>query len=209
MTTDEMIDNINLYVTRRQLGVAEHLASHFADESSTHPLKESGYAILAVVVSYFEMIAQFVSGSSSKNKSEEFFVRGFRAVYPDTPLSRDNIETLYRLVRCGMYHDGMTKAGVHLSRYFPEGFALQNSEFHINPARVVDELRLHFTDYVARLRDPANVTERAKFDRFCREIGVDNPVKDTVTSTTTTGSATTTTTDVSTTPSPCHPATGK
>jgi hypothetical protein len=205
MTIDEMIDRIEFSVTRRQLGVAGVMATEFLDECSPSPLKESGYAVLSVVVSYFEMIAQFLNGEDSDGQSRKFFVQGFRAVYPATPLADADIGRVYKVVRCGMYHGGMTKLGTHLSRYFPVGFTLAGTDIHINPGRVVEEVGQHFAAYVARLRNPANAGERAKFERLCRQIGVDQPLADSVSATT---SLTTTTTTTSTTPAPWHPGDG-
>jgi hypothetical protein len=202
MTVDEMIDRIEFSVTCRQLGIAEIMASEFLNECSAHPLKESGYAILSVVVSYFEMIAQFINGEDSEKKSPKFFVQGFRAVYPATPLTDDDIKKVYRVVRCGMYHGGMTKMGTHLSRYFMNGFTLQGSDIFINPGRVIDEIKRHFIGYVARLRNLANTAERANFEKLCHQIGVDLPVHDSVTTSSTA-------TRTSTTPAPWHPGGGR
>jgi hypothetical protein len=205
MSIDEMIDRIEMYVTKRQLGIAGVMAAEFLNESSTSPLKEAGYAILSVIVSYFEMIAQFINGEDSKNKSKPFFVQGFRAVYPTTSLSDVEIQWLYEVVRCGMYHGGMTKSGTRLSRYFSTGFTLQGGEVWVNPGRAVEELNTHFAGYVRDLRNPANARERSLFERVCRLNGVDLPISDLVS----VPSGSSTCTPKSTTPAPWHPGDGK
>jgi hypothetical protein len=202
MTVDDMIDRIEFSVIRRQLAIAEVMAAEFLNECSMNALKESGHAILSVIVSYFEMFAQFFNGQDSKGRSKSFFVQGFRAVYPTTPLAGPDIEKVYDVVRCGMYHGSMTKSGTHLSRYFAEGFTLQGPEIFINPGRVVDEIKRHFTAYVARLRNPASVSERANFEALCRQLGVDLPLSDSVV-------PASSTTPTSTTPAPWHPGGGR
>lgn len=202
-TTDQLIDGIEMSVGKRQLRVAELMAAEFSNKDSPNPLMESGYAILSIVVSYFEMIAQFINGEDSEGKSKRFFIQGFRAVYPSTTLSETQIgDAIYKPVRCGMYHGGMTKAGVHLSRYFPQGFSVIGEEIHINPAKVVEEVRQHFSMYVATLRDHTKVSERANFDKLCQAIGADLEVSDQVAVPHGGGTPTTTT------PSPWHPGDG-
>lgn len=203
MTLDEMIDRIEFSVTHRQLRVAEAMTTEFLNECSASPLKESGYAVLSVVVSYFEMFAQFLNGEESDGRSKKFFSQGYRAVYPDTGLADADIERVYKAIRCGMYHVGMPKLGTHLSRYFPVGFALAGMDIHINPGRVVVEIGQHFAAYIAELRDPANTVERSNFEKLCLQIGVNRTIPDSVP----TGSSTTS--RASTTPAPWHPGDGK
>jgi hypothetical protein len=76
-----------MYVLKRQICIAEHLASEFLNDCSSSILKESGYAILSIMFSYFEMIEQFMSGQSSKSQSKAFFIKGLRRVYPSCSLS--------------------------------------------------------------------------------------------------------------------------
>jgi hypothetical protein len=205
MTTDQLIDAVEMYVSDRQIRIAEMMATEFSNKNSNSPLLESGFAILSVIVSYFEMIAQFINGEDSENKSKLFFVQGFQAVYPRTPLSEPVIkDKIYKQVRCGMYHGGMTKAGVHISRHFSEGFTVQGREIYINPAKVVEEIKQHFTGYMASLRNNCKPLERQNFDKLCRDIGADLPVSDTVTINNASGIVTT----CHTTPSPFHPGDG-
>ena len=177
LTVEEMIAKVEMYVFQRQLGIAEILAAEFADDHSQTPLKQSGYAILSIAMAYFEMIEQFSSGEDSKGKGWEFFLRGFMRVYPGTPFSDDQIkEQIYRWVRCGMYHGGTTRNSAHLSRWQSEGFDINNGEICINPARVVQELKMHFRCFVQLVRDPCNCHERPNFEKYCRLIGMDqNP----------------------------------
>lgn len=174
-TMDERIRKIEMYVLKRQIGIAELLAAEFRNEANPSPLKESGYAILSIVACYFEMIQQFLTGQTSKDNSRKFFVAGFRQVYPDTAIEEMAIRLLYDWIRCGMYHDGMTRQATQLSRHFGAGFAVQNGVIHCNPARVVEDVRMHFVAYIARLRDPASATERTHFATWCEILGVNRP----------------------------------
>lgn len=201
MTTDQLILGFERCVLQRQICIAEVMASKFSDKDCNDPLLESGYSILSVLTSYFEMIAQFLNGEDSEFKSKAFFIQGFRAVYPCSPLTDPEIyEKLYRPVRCGMYHGGMTKAGVHISRYFTQAFEPFQDRLHINPAIFVQDVRSHFCGYIWQLRDLANQDMRTKFEKMCRLIGADQPVPDFV--------GTSSGTPCHTTPSGFHPGDG-
>jgi hypothetical protein len=205
ISIDQMIDKIEMYVSKRQIGIAEVLAADFLNDCSSSPLKESGYAILSIALAYFEMVEQFIRGQDSKNQSKAFFVEGFKKVYPATSLTDTDIKQIYEWVRCGMYHGGMTRNQTPLSRFFACGFAIQNGEIQINPGKVVEEIKSHFAAYVAHLRNPAHVAKRQNFQSLCQQIGVDQTIPTTVTVTTTVGTPTmtsSTSTPTRTTPAP-------
>ena len=176
MTADicELISKIEKYVMVRQLNIAEALAVEFRKDDSNHQFKESGYAILSIVLSYFEMIEQFMTGTTSKDRSPDYFLAGFRRVYPGTSLTDKQIRKIYGHARCGMYHDGMTKRQTCLSRWYPVGFNVVGGEVQINPGKVVEELRQHFTEYVQRLRDGCE-PEWMPFQVWCNTLGVNEP----------------------------------
>ncbi|WP_199169863.1 NADAR family protein [Rhodopirellula bahusiensis] len=80
-STDEKIADIERYVNERQLAIAGFLAKEFENDGSESPLKQSGYAILAIVVPYFEMYQQFKTATESVGgKSGNMFDEGFEAV---------------------------------------------------------------------------------------------------------------------------------
>jgi hypothetical protein len=195
-TVEEMINLVSFYVLDRQIGIAEVLAREFLDDCSPSPLKQSGYAILSIAMAYFEMIEQSSQGRESRsNESATFFRDGFRRVYPVTAFTDSEIDLIYSWVRCKMYHCGMvhrglakgkvTRMAVHLSRHFSEGFALSAGELHINPGRVVEEIKAHFLLYVETLRDPCCCHERDTFRLYCETLGVGEPIPDYVHSSTT------------------------
>ena len=180
-TTEEMISALETYVLTRYIGIAQVLADEFKNEESKSPLQESGYAILSIVMSYFEMIESISSGCKSPNgQSKNYFIAGFKKVYPSWKTRDLEIGNIYKKARCGMYHRGMTKLGTRLSRNFTAGFDVVNKEVHINPSRVVDEMKVHFSDLVARLRDTNNQNERCQFGKFCVDTEWDVAVAEAV-----------------------------
>ena len=160
-TTDEMIQDMERYVLERYLGIAQVLADEFRNANSTSPLKQSGYAILSVVMSYFEMIESWSKGCCSPNgKSRDYFTDGFKKMYSGLGLSDAEIHEVYDMARCGMYHRGMTKPETPLSRNYSTAFAKVGNEWRINPWRLVEDIKAHFSGVVNTLREPSNLNER-------------------------------------------------
>ena len=175
-TYDDMVQNFQFYVQDRQIGLAEILGQHFENKDDGTPFKQSGYVILSVASAYFEMIQQFIDGKESEGHSVDFFMRGFKDVYPDPQWTDTSIKKIYKIVRCGMYHGGMTKINCHLSRYFQPGFHLCGNEIHVNPAAVIREIRWHFERYVESLKN--DQTRRANFEIMCKVMGLDDTSPD-------------------------------
>ncbi len=170
-----MIQRLEFYVRKRQLGIAEEMANEFRNEDSTSTFKESGYAILSIVLAYFEMIEQFERGQSSHKKSLEFFRCGFKKVYPATNLTDGNIDQIYSWVRCGMYHTSLTKGASPLSRHYPVGFDICCGEVQLNPGKAVQELLAHFEVWIGMLKNPTSVQKRSYFENFAKSINMDRP----------------------------------
>jgi hypothetical protein len=171
---DETINGLEFYVCRRLIGIAEILAREFENQCSTSPLKESGYAILSIVSSYFEMVERFSTGiPSTRGKGEAVFVQGFRKVYPYCTWSKEQIGNVFDRIRCGMYHDGMTRKDTLVSRFYCCGFEICGDELHTNPALVVRDIKQHFCCvFLSRLRDPCS-TERRQFETIAAGLGLD------------------------------------
>ena len=98
--------------------------------SSAYPSSQhAGFAILSLIGSYFEAIASFIEGQSSENQSGKFFGIGFRSVFPEFEsqvVARGAVDVdgelkrlstaYYREVRCGLFHEAMTRAGTVIVR---------------------------------------------------------------------------------------------
>ena len=110
------------------------------------------------------MIAQYIEGTSSNGGSKATFIRGFNYVFSTTTLSSNDIEEVYKRVRCGMYHEGYTKFGTLLSSEFRPTISLEGGTVKVNPHTLVDDIASHFAEYIATLKTPANTSERGKFE---------------------------------------------
>lgn len=141
--------------------------------ASSATFQHSGFAVLSVVVSYFEMIAKYRDGFVGTGKSEHYFTQGVEWVFPAIRPHQQVLKRLYKAVRCGMYHSGITLHGVVIT---DEGdAALRSSQdgqnIIINPHQLVPALQDHFSRYVVTLQNASNEAERLNFQkRFDRGV---------------------------------------
>lgn len=128
------------------------------------------FALLAMVTSYFEMIAKYSEGFVGERKSGTYFKKGLQQVFPEMSLPDDEelLNAIYDRVRNGMYHIGMTKPKVLLVDPSPErgsiGYQQAEDLIAIVPDTLVDDLRIHFALFADQLRDKENGDLRAKFE---------------------------------------------
>ena len=99
------------------------------------------YAILDIILSYFEMIAKYYEGYTDTRYSKGFFKKGLRLVFSEieditgnAPSLNKLLETLYDGVRCGTYHMGFPDSRIFLEdgTIYPIRF-LSNGKVTIKP----------------------------------------------------------------------------
>lgn len=126
----------------------------------------AGYVLLQIAASQIEAIEQFRQGKSSKGQSSRVFVDGMLNTFREAKGEhRELLANFYSAVRCGLFHDGMTKTGVVISQGYDYAFAVVRETIQINPWRFLDAVRAGLREYTTRLRDPANVALREAFER--------------------------------------------
>ena len=168
-TLDQKIEIFSERVLGWQIDVAEEMSRQFfealAVSDASRPMCHSGFAIVSVIFSYFETIAQYLQGASSHRQSADFFEYGFRSVYSASGFDDTQIRTIYANIRCGMYHNGLTRPEVNIYeghrptfRYDSEGRLL------LNPFTLVQDVKQHFLGYVATLRDGSDLALRQRFE---------------------------------------------
>lgn len=173
-------DKIDVFEDRFKKAIIDQAAALF---STSNPLfRHAGTSVLLILLPYFETIAQFRKGKSSKDRSREFFVDEFLRSFPlaASPDSRqpteqekkDAAEEFYTEVRCGLLHSSSPKSKVILSNRYPAAVVFNFSaaglaQIEIYPeallSKVQDEL---FPNFMAELRDPVNTELRANFEKF-------------------------------------------
>ena len=137
--------------------------------------QHAGYAILSVLLPYFESIAQFLEGR--RRGSEKQFLVGLHAVFPFVPedIPEGVLSEFYDQLRCGMFHRGIAKGKVQI---FPAGdfpIAIEWEKgngvtfIKVVPINLIDPIYQHLQHYVASLRDPANEEMRRNFLKWFNE----------------------------------------
>lgn len=131
-----------------------------AEKLRQHP--HSGFAILTIGAEYVEALQQYWEGQSSDPKlitgSTQFYV-GSRAAF-NRGMHRifDNIGedvfiscNFYDRVRCGLFHNCMTKSDVMISE-FDNPITITGSKIYINPELFLEAIRKDFKKYIGSLR---------------------------------------------------------
>lgn len=136
------------------------------------PIPHSGFAVLLIVLSYFEMIAKYQDGFTGKGKSEHYFKQGVYSVFPQLKRESsqavdDLLNVLYSGGRCALYHRGMTDPRIILTAdiEFPMFFDAREKRLVINPHRLVPALKNHLEEYGKQLLDTNNSNLRKNFER--------------------------------------------
>lgn len=157
-------DKIELFVERLegwQLGVAHEVIQK--------QVSHQGFAVLSIVVSYFEMIAKYRAGYADNGQSSYYFKEGVKEVFPSLslPEHKDVLAVLYEDLRCGLYHVGMTRHRVLLTESFPLPLAYNPriKMVAVNPVMLVNAIQAHLTLFAAELRDKNNLIFRRNFEK--------------------------------------------
>ena len=134
------------------------------DPDNRHP--HAAFAVLSIILNYFEMIGGFLEGCRGET-SFKHFKSGLIYVFPSLKESKDVIEILYKEVRCGMYHIGITGKKIILSRNNIASITLipSNAEKYIsiNPHELTKHLINNFNEYIKSLKNTEDVTTVKNF----------------------------------------------
>lgn len=149
--------------------------AHTLVDAKNPARKHAGYAILMLIVSYFEGIEPFIAGSKA-GKPHEVFRSGLRQVFPELSATPDlAIDSIYGELRCGLYHEGATGPRIQIART-PKPIIVKTDPAGnltaavFNPWRVLKRVDSHFHAYIKDLRNPAQQALRGHFTKY-RKVG--------------------------------------
>ena len=141
LTTDEKIRVFESRVRTWFIEIAENVTA----------INGSGYITVSPLLSYFEMIGQFVKGEKSDDaRGQEFFLIGFKKVYP-SGIKSCKPSALYSKARCGLYHNLFPYPGLLLQDLGNETFRQEGPDLIIDPKNLVRDIRAHLTKFHAEL----------------------------------------------------------
>lgn len=136
--------------------------------------EHAGFGVLQISLAYFEGHTIFYEGQDSRNKSKEFFKKGFLSVFPhlntlEPKLLDEVTDIMYTDGRCGLFHIGMARSRIILSDGSPIfRVALdQNGTIRailIDRQGIIHSIDEHLSNYVARLRNPNEIELRQRFE---------------------------------------------
>jgi hypothetical protein len=166
---DDLVEIFEDRMTGWLIEPAKHLISQ----------QHAGFAILAIVLSYFEPIGQALEGSRTRGGSRKLFSKGLCAVFPDLAAGESDavIGELYEQLRCGIFHDGLTREKVVISPASSYAFVVEKNDddslkyVTVTPFNLMHHLEVHLKQYVLQLRDPANVELRQNFQKWMTGAG--------------------------------------
>jgi hypothetical protein len=135
------------------------------------------FAQLAIVTSYFEMIAKYKDGYLGESDVSEYFKKGMLYTFPDLSASENDVlDAFYNRVRNGLYHFGITRSKVSFINDIPGSFGFQkeNGELVISPEKFIEDIAIRFEVFSKELQNPINVELRRNFEaRFDHDNGLE------------------------------------
>lgn len=133
----------------------------------------SDFAMLAVMMAYFENIQKFRDGFDRDGRSEYYFTEGLKWVYPKFK-SHKNSKVLGKLVyeqaRCGMYHVGLTGTQIIMDCSISSGIGIVKGNIKMCPEKLINDMQQHFDQYIKDLKNPTNITLRTNFEKRLKYI---------------------------------------
>lgn len=164
---DLNFENHKLRLFQEQIeGWVINVAKEIKDKRIGH----ADFAVLAILLSYFENIAKFKAGFTmfgNDSRSSYYFRKGLRQVFPKLKKGqKDKIHDLfYSQVRSGLYHVGLTGPKVELDCSINAPFIFKKKRLIICPGKMIPSIEKHFDNYCQDLRDPKNKTLRVNFEK--------------------------------------------
>jgi hypothetical protein len=178
-------DKVKLFRARMlgwKLDIADAIINGYITNSGIQVdgIPEAGYAALDVMFTYFEPIGKYIEGYTADDQSGVHFKKGIHSVFPNIARHSDpkGIEfvesTLWKAVRCGIYHAGMTKGSVAITGDIEQPIAIPSDYrlLFINPHILIKAIKEHLIDYCSYLEKSGNSTTSGK--NFEKRFDFDN-----------------------------------
>lgn len=162
LSSGTLADKIDVYEDQVLGWIVNPAKLMFRDE-------HSGFAVLALALTYFEPLGQSLTGKL--NDSYRNFKRGLEEVYQGTSNVDDDIlKQLYSQVRCGMFHRGFTKSLVTITRGQAQAMLMHGDgtvvhSIVLNPWVLLENVESHVVEHCEALRNPAD-PRRGKFEKW-------------------------------------------
>lgn len=149
--------------------------------------KDGYFGALCLLLTYFEGIWSYITGTDSKRKSKKYFNDAFVDVFSPSNhrinLLKRVAEILYEDGRCGFFHDGFLRNRIFITDLNeidmlitvprkPDGNIDENGQIEsvlIDPKYFMAAIERHFIDYLLSLRNPKEKIKRDNFSKIAKE----------------------------------------
>jgi hypothetical protein len=130
-------------------------------------IPHSDFAILKILISYFEMIAKYYEGYSRNDGSKKYFVKGLKYTFPELNDAPNYIlEEFYNNIRNSLYHNGFTNHRVIITNNIDCSFRYDqlNKLIVVCPTNLAFDIKNKFSEYIKELNNLRNIELREKFE---------------------------------------------
>lgn len=136
---------------------------------------DTGMALLAVELLFFEAHGQYLTGESSQNKSRKTFCIAFDKFrdflisekMADESISDIDSVSVYRWARCGLFHSARLSKELLVDAVNYCSQPMAKNPLHggwlINPWKLLEPLRFYVIKYVKLLKEKPDSIEAKKF----------------------------------------------
>lgn len=140
----------------------------FDQAAALSAAQHAGPAMLALVIPYFEAIACYILGQSSKGKETVFLRQGLTTVFPS--VHPDAINRFINEVRHGFAHEAVfRRVVIHRDASGLPSFGLAaNDVLYVDPWWLLSQAKAHFRSYIAALRSNSDEQQLANFRAFMK-----------------------------------------
>lgn len=129
--------------------------------------KNNNFVVVMIATSYIEGIEQYRNGRLSNGLSKQYFLDGMKRIFGIQNVSDNQLKMLYKHLRCGLFHNGMSGVVVVLNRTFKCAIEFSNrGTIDINPRLFLAAIIQDFQQYINELNNENNTTLRNNFNRM-------------------------------------------
>lgn len=139
---------------------------------SVNYIPDSGYAVLQIMLNYFETI-QFYKTADNKTNAKNRFTEGVNDVFPEAKgwkISPSLADVLYNDLRSGLYHAiAKNPTGSQIRLLHVDDTTVFTyvgaKQWSIDPHNMIRRLRQHLKEFISELKNPKNVALRDRFEK--------------------------------------------
>jgi hypothetical protein len=179
-SVEQMIEVFQAQIDGWHLGIADRIINEVwkigddycinainNDGDLVHYVVDSGWAVLQITLSYFEIIAFYKNFAKMKKASARAkFDWGFKDVFPELAQQTRVMNIVRNELRNALYHTGLEPGYVYITHDSdPNPIVLHNAigRVRVDPHSFVQHLRSHFKVYIDQLKDVSMTDLRNEF----------------------------------------------